>query len=78
MSKKLFAVEVTYKAYAWVEDKPEAIDFAYEIVRTECFDVDAYEISSNIFGWHPKAYVYHNGDEDIQLKEVLVNSLPSR
>lgn len=75
MAKKLFAVEVTYKAYAWAEDKYEAEDLKSEIVDTEDFpEVLVTEAKSNILGWDPKYYVYHNEEGDIMLRDVLVDS----
>ena len=75
MTKKLFAVEVTYKAYAWVEDEAEAEDLKSEIVDTEDFpEVLVTEAESNILGWDPKCYVYHNEEGDIMLRDVLVDS----
>lgn len=75
MTKKLFAVEVTYKAYAWAEDKYEAEDLKSEIVDTEDSpEVLVTEVQSNILGWDPKCYVYHNEEGDIMLRDVLVDS----
>ena len=79
MAKKLFTVEVTYKAYAWAEDETEAEDLKSEIVNTEDFpDVLVMEAKSNVLGWDPKCYVYHNESGDIMLRDVLVDSQEPR
>lgn len=72
MTKKLFAVEITHRAYAYVEDEHEAADLASEICDTEDYpDVFATEVTSNIFGWDPACCIYHNEEGDIRLSEVL-------
>ena len=72
MAKKLFAVQIVYDAYVWAEDDSEAIDMHDEITRTEDFpSVTAHEVSSNVLGWDHDCCVYHNGDGDIRLGEVL-------
>jgi hypothetical protein len=75
MAKKLFAVEIVYKAYAWAEDEAEACDMHNEIARTEDFPrVTAVEVESNVLGWDPKCCVYHSDSGDIELRDVLVNT----
>ena len=75
MTKKLFAVEITYKAYAWVENSYEAEEMAREIVSTEDFpEILITEPTSNILAWDPKCCVYHNDKGDIMLRDVLANS----
>jgi len=71
MADKLFAVEVTYKAYVLAEDYFEAKDFASEITDTEDPVIDAREVHANLLGWHPESLVYHNGSNDITLREAL-------
>ncbi len=67
MTKKLFAVEITYKAYAWAEDEIEAEDLARDIVDTESYpDIVISEVNSNVLGC-----VYHEGSSDVRLREVL-------
>jgi hypothetical protein len=75
MTKKLFAVEVTYKAYAWAEDKFDAENLASEIVDTEPDpDIQVDEVDSNVLGWDLGCCVYHDEGGDIQLRDVLVTS----
>ena len=75
MTKKLFAVEVTYKAYAWAENKFDAENLASEIVDTEPDpDTQAYEVNSNVLGWDLACCVYHYEGGDILLRDVLVTS----
>jgi hypothetical protein len=72
MTKKLFIVEITYQAYAWVEDSSEAEEMAREIVNTEDYpDVLVTEAKSNTLGWDLKSCVYHNDKKDIMLRDVL-------
>lgn len=48
-TKKLFAVEITYKAYAWAEDEIEAEDLARDIVDAESYtDIVISEATSNV------------------------------
>jgi len=71
-TKKLFAVEITYKAYAWAEDEIEAEDLARNIVDTESYpDIVISEVNSNVLGWDPDCCVYHEGSSDVRLREVL-------
>jgi hypothetical protein len=77
MTKKLFAVEVTYKAYAWAEDKFDAENLASEIVDSEFYpDIQVNKVDSNVLGWDFGSCVYHNErrDRDIQLRDVLFTS----
>jgi len=75
MTKKLFAVEVTYKAYAWAEDKFDAENLASEIADTESDpDIQVDEVDSNVLGWDLGCCVYHDEGGDIQLRDVLVTS----
>jgi hypothetical protein len=75
MTKKLFAVEVTYKAYAWAEDKFDAENLASEIVDTELDpDIQVDEVDSNVLDWDLGCCVYHGEGGDIQLRDVLVTS----
>jgi hypothetical protein len=74
MTKKLFAVEVTYKAYAWAEDKFDAEGLVSEIVDTESSpDIDIEEVNSNVLDWDLGSCIYHNNTGDILLSEVLAN-----
>jgi hypothetical protein len=74
MTKKLFVVEVTYKAYAWAEDKFDAEGLVHEIVDTESSpDIDIEEIDSNVLGWDLGSCIYHDEKRDIRLREVLVS-----
>lgn len=71
-TKKLFAVEITYKAYAWAEDEIEAEDLARDIVDTESYpDIVVSEATSNFLGWDLDCCVYHGGSSDVRLREVL-------
>jgi hypothetical protein len=75
MTKKLFAVEVTYKAYAWAEDKFDAEGLVSEIVDTESYpDIEIDEVDSNVLGWELECCVYHDEGGDIQLRDVLFTS----
>ena len=75
MTKKLFAVEITYKAYAWAEDKFDAENLASEIVDTESYpDIEIDEVDSNVLGWELECCVYHDEGGDIQLRDVLFPS----
>jgi hypothetical protein len=75
MTKKLFAVEVTYKAYAWAEDKFDAEGLVSEIVDTESSpDIDIEEVNSNVLDWDLGSCIYHNERRDIQLRDVLFTS----
>jgi hypothetical protein len=75
MTKKLFAVEVTYTAYAWAESKFDAENLSYEIVDTESYpDIQVDEVDSNVLGWDLGCCVYHHGGGDIQLRDVLFTS----
>jgi hypothetical protein len=75
MTKKLFAVEVTYKAYAWAEDKFDAESLASEIVDNESYpDIEVDEVNSNVLGWDLGCCVYHDESGDIQLRDVLFTS----
>jgi hypothetical protein len=71
MANKLFAVEITYKAYVLAEDYFEAQGFASEITDTEDPVIDAHEVHANLLGWHPESLMYHNGAGDITLREAL-------
>lgn len=71
MANKLFAVEITYKAYVLAEDHFEAQDLASEITDTEDPVIDAHEVCTNLLGWHPESLVYHNSGADITLREAL-------
>jgi hypothetical protein len=72
MTKKLFAVEITYKAYAWAEDEIEAEGLVSDIVDTEsCPDIVISEATSNVLGWDLDCCVYHEGSSDVRLREVL-------
>jgi hypothetical protein len=74
MTKKLFVVEVTYKAYAWAKDKFDAEGLVDEIVDTESSpDIDIEEIDSNVLGWDLGSCIYHDEKRDIRLREVLVS-----
>jgi hypothetical protein len=74
MTKKLFTVEVTYKAYAWAEDKFDAEGLVSEIVDTESYpDIEIEEVDSNVLDWDLESCVYHNEKRDIRLREVLVS-----
>ena len=74
MTKKLFAVEVTYKAYAWAEDKFDAEGLVSEIVDTESYpDIEIEEVDSNVLDWDLGSCIYHNENRDIRLREVLVS-----
>jgi hypothetical protein len=74
MTKKLFTVEVTYKAYAWAEDKFDAEGLVSEIVDTESYsDIEIEEVDFNVLDWDLESCVYHNEKRDIQLREVLVS-----
>ncbi len=60
MSKKLFAVEVTYKAYVLAEDTFDAENFVSEITDTESYpDVQVDEVDSNVLGWDLGCCIYH-------------------
>jgi len=75
MTKKLFAVEVTYKAYAWAEDQFDAENLVSEIVDSESYpDIQVNEVDSNVLGWDFGCCVYHNERRDIQLRDVLFTS----
>jgi len=75
MTKKLFAVEVTYKAYAWAKDEFDAENLVSEIIYNEDYpDIQVNEVDSNVLGWDLKSYVYHNERRDIQLRDVLFTS----
>jgi hypothetical protein len=75
MTKKLFAVEVTYKAYAWAEDKFDAESLVSEIVDSESYpDIEVDEVYSNVLGWDLACCIYHEGGGDIQLRDVLFTS----
>jgi hypothetical protein len=71
-TKKLFAVEITYTAYAWAEDEIEAEGLAQEIVDTESYpDIVISEATSNVLGWDLDCCVYHDGRSEVRLREVL-------
>jgi hypothetical protein len=75
MTKKLFTVEATYKAYAWAEDEFDAENLVSEIIYKEDYpDIQVNEVDSNVLGWDLKCYVYHNERRDIQLRDVLFTS----
>lgn len=77
MTKSLFIVEVTYKAYVWAEDFEAAEDFADEIVRTEDYsEVNSHPVSRDELGWSGRALVYHDGDGDLLLKDLLSEPIP--
>jgi hypothetical protein len=70
---KLFALEITYKAYVWAERESHAEDFVSEIVNTEDYsDIDIQETNTNVLGWNGNCCVYHAGSGDLLLKDVLV------
>lgn len=70
---KLYAVEITYKAYVWAPSKYEAENFVSEITGTEDFpEVICDEVDTNILGWDGNCCIYHNGNGDLRLKDVLV------
>jgi hypothetical protein len=71
MTKKLFAVEITYTAYAWAEDEIEAEDLVSDIVDTEEPSIVISEATSNFLGWDLDCCVYHEGSSDVRLREVL-------
>jgi hypothetical protein len=75
MSKKLFAVEITYKAYVLAEDTFDAENFVSEITDTESYpDVQVDEVDSNVLGWDLGCCIYHDEGGDIQLRDVLFPS----
>jgi hypothetical protein len=75
MTKKLFVVEVTYKAYALAEDQFDAENLVSEIVDTESYpDIQIDEVDSNVLGWDLGCCVYHDEGGDIQLRDVLTSS----
>jgi hypothetical protein len=71
---KLYAVEITYKAYVLAEDEFSAELFASEIADTESYpDVSAFEVTppSNPLGWDLGCCVYHETEHgDIHLKDI--------
>jgi hypothetical protein len=70
-TKQLFAVEITYKAYAWAEDEIEAEGLVSDIVNTEEPSIVISEVNSNVLGWDLDCCVYHEGSSDVRLREVL-------
>jgi hypothetical protein len=71
--KRLYAVTVSHSAYVWAESHEAAEDFAEEIVQTEDFsEATAHEANSNELGWDAAALVYHDGDGDLPLRDVLI------
>lgn len=76
-NKQLYVVKVTYEAYVWAEDLEAAEDFADEIVRTEDYTgVIANPAHKNVLGWNSEALVYHDGEGDLLLKDVLPQPAP--
>ena len=69
---KLYAVEITYKAYVFVGSPFEAEDFISEIIDNEDPIFEAHAVEKNVLGWNEHALVYHDETEDLPLKDVLV------
>jgi len=77
MTKKLFAVEITYKAYVWAEDRLDAERFVSEIVDTEEKpDIQVDEVDSNVLGWDLECCVYHDESNNICLRDVFTARKP--
>lgn len=70
--KQLFVVEVTYRAYVFVDDASDAREFIDEIKDTEQEDfVQVRKVDSNVLGWPTHALVYTDSDEEVDLHTAL-------
>lgn len=71
---KLYAVEVSYKAYVLADNEFDAGQFATEVAETESSpDVFVYEVTppKNPLGWDSDCLVYHEtSDKEIKLSDV--------
>lgn len=71
-NKKLYVLEVTYQAYVWADDEADAEELLPEIIDTENPSVfHVYETDKNILGWHEYNCVYHHGDVDVTIGDIL-------
>jgi len=73
MSKRVYVVSVTRRAYVLAEDHLEALDYADAIDENEDAEVDYDEADTNVLKWFATANVYHaNQDEKkITVKEAF-------
>jgi hypothetical protein len=71
--KKLYVVEVTYRAYVWAADEDNAESFASEITADEEPGVNAYRVKSgsNPLNWRKSYPVYHDEPTLLELGEVF-------
>jgi DNA-binding transcriptional MocR family regulator len=71
--KRLYVVAITHSAYVWAASHEDAEDFADEILDNEDFSsAEAREVTMNVLGWDAQALVYHHGEGDLPLRDVLV------
>jgi hypothetical protein len=71
--KKLYVVEVTYRAYVWAEDEDNAEEFASEITADEEPEVSADQVRSgtNPLNWGKPCLVYHDERYAMELGEAF-------
>lgn len=68
---KLYAVSISYKAYVLAEDEETIEDHISEIKSWENDEVEFYETKTNCLGWTADCLVYHEGANDITIRQAL-------
>lgn len=75
MTKKLYIREFTYRAYVLVDDEMDADSFDREIMNDamepDYEDAVLVKAGANPLNWPVEALVYHDGNGDIPLSQVL-------
>ena len=71
--KKLYVVEVMYRAYVWAADEDNAEAFAEEIQKCDEPDVSADQVRSgtNPLNWAKLCLVYHDERYAMELGEAF-------
>ena len=73
MSKKLYVVTVTRRAYVLADSEIEAMDYDDLIDENEDPEIDCEVADSNVLRWFPVAEIYHaeQDDKKITVKEAF-------